>query len=53
MLTTEELVEAIARAVLRASEILALHGPTAAEVYLRLFQLQWNRTRPLPLHTLN
>ncbi len=53
MLKTEQLIEAVARAVLRASEINDVYSPAAAEVYLRRLQLDLNRERPLPLHTLN
>lgn len=53
MLTTEQLIEAIARAILRAYEIYDVYGPAAAELYLRRLQLKMRMERPLPLHTLN
>ena len=53
MLTTEQLIEAVAWAVLRASEIHDVYGSAAAEHYLRRLQLKMRRERPLVLHTTN
>lgn len=53
MLTTDQLIEAIARAILRAYEINEAHGPEAAEHYMRRLQLKMRWERPLLLHTQN